>query len=225
MSLVKLQKLATQPSCQPVVRVCYKQMLSYGKLESMLHRKLPPYRSLRCPQLSLQSCNQCAWCQTTCEFVCRASFCKPVRWLSSLLLPIAHYSIAAWAPTFVAPRLPNRRHVTVARRCADSAASIPTLLASRIQPSNSTNICQRLSLDSGLRLAYVGTAKTAPRRDSDRPLKEQRKKRRYEARHKCKILGQSFSASAVEHIFLEEWLELLLRQALRCLCVSSKPAR
>eukprot|EP00933_Yihiella_yeosuensis_P031978 TRINITY_DN25561_c0_g1_i2.p1 TRINITY_DN25561_c0_g1~~TRINITY_DN25561_c0_g1_i2.p1 ORF type:complete len:215 (-),score=37.28 TRINITY_DN25561_c0_g1_i2:27-671(-) len=57
------------------------------------------------------------------------------------------------------------------------------------------------------RLVYIGTARTAPRRDSDRPLKEQRKKRRYESRHQAKVLGESLFASSVEHLFLEDFEE------------------
>lgn len=84
-----------------------------------------------------------------------------------------------------------------------STLTIPTVLASRTQPLEST-LRELLDLEK-LQLAYIGTAGTAPRKDSDRPLKDQRKKRRYEARYQCKMLGEIFSASSAQHIFLEDF--------------------
>eukprot|EP00438_Fugacium_kawagutii_P024251 Skav223112 [mRNA] locus=scaffold419:758745:763469:+ [translate_table: standard] len=98
--------------------------------------------------------------------------------------------------------------VTRVRRCAE--LTIPTVLSSRTQPLESKlhRLLNVTDKSDKLQLAYIGTAGTAPRTDSDRPLKDQRKKRRYEARAQCKMLGEMFSASSAEHIFLEDFSEL-----------------
>ena len=90
------------------------------------------------------------------------------------------------------------------KRQCNPSSSIQLLLASSIEPADSDAILKLLDIGEGPRLAYIGTARTAPRKDSDRPLKDQRKKRRYEARHRSKLLGQALAASSVEHIFLED---------------------
>lgn len=98
------------------------------------------------------------------------------------------------------------RDLTRVRRSAE--LTIPTVLSSRTQPLES-KLHRLLNVTDKLQLAYIGTAGTAPRTDSDRPLKDQRKKRRYEARAQCKMLGEMFSASSAEHIFLEDFGQLI----------------
>lgn len=116
---------------------------------------------------------------------------------------VLRFVAGPWPSAFLG--LPTgSRDSTRVRRCAE--LTIPTVLSSRTQPLES-KLRQLLNVTAAeykLRLAYIGTAGTAPRTDSDRPLKDQRKKRRYEARAQCKMLGEMFSASSAEHIFLED---------------------
>lgn len=106
--------------------------------------------------------------------------------------------------TFVSGLSARHRLQPSVVRCSEPLA-IPTVLSSRTQPLE-WKLRQLLNLSDGapLQLAYIGTAGTAPRNDSDRPLKDQRKKRRYEARAQCRLLGEMFSASSARHIFLED---------------------
>jgi len=54
-------------------------------------------------------------------------------------------------------------------------------------------------------IVYIGTAKTAPRSDSDRPLKDQRKKRRWEARRKAKDFSEILNNAPHTSIFMEDY--------------------
>ena len=127
---------------------------------------------------------------------------KTLRLIGSALL--AHLATSFLNQTFVSGLSARHRLQPSVVRCSEPLA-IPTVLSSRTQPLE-WKLRQLLNLSDGapLQLAYIGTAGTAPRNDSDRPLKDQRKKRRYEARAQCRLLGEMFSASSARHIFLED---------------------
>jgi len=59
--------------------------------------------------------------------------------------------------------------------------------------------------DLRFEVVYIGTAKTAPRADSLRPLKEQRKKRRWEARRKARELSETLNNARWSALFLEDY--------------------
>ena len=123
------------------------------------------------------------------------------RFLSLAML--MHFATTPTAKSLFVSALSAPRGRCFTGVCRFSTLTIPTVLASRTQPLEST-LRELLDLEK-LQLAYIGTAGTAPRKDSDRPLKDQRKKRRYEARYQCKTLGEIFSASSAQHIFLEDF--------------------
>ena len=139
--------------------------------------------------------------------------CQTSTWKKRLRLIGSAFLLTHWAKTsfqnqtFVSgvSVFSARHHLRPSIvRCSEPLA-IPTVLSSRTQPLE-WKLRQLLNLSDGapLQLAYIGTAGTAPRKDSDRPLKDQRKKRRYEARAQCRLLGEMFSASSARHIFLED---------------------
>lgn len=134
----------------------------------------------------------------------------PPRFLGLAILAILmHFAATSTATSLFVSAFSaqNRGPRCLSRVGRFSTLTIPTVLASRAQPLEST-LLELLDLEK-LQLAYIGTAGTAPRKDSDRPLKDQRKKRRYEARYQCKMLGEIFSASSAQHIFLEDfWCSL-----------------
>eukprot|EP00439_Symbiodinium_sp_Y106_P032804 s2303_g3.t3 len=119
---------------------------------------------------------------------------------SAVLFPVVHDTFPRCFAN--SPPITRLRDCPTRRKCASS--SIPLLLASSIDPADSEGLLKILGVGEGPRLAYIGTARTAPRKDSERPLKDQRKKRRYEARHRSKLLGEALGASSVENIFLED---------------------
>lgn len=127
------------------------------------------------------------------------------RLISSLLIWSA---LLCYKNDFVTQPLIGRHKPPMQRVLARVAARaapdgrVPLLLASRTDPALAE--LPRLELGDGLRLAYVGTAGTAYRRSSDRPAKEQRKKRRYEARSQCRTLKEALGASTAQPLFLED---------------------
>eukprot|EP00434_Breviolum_minutum_P024980 symbB.v1.2.022067.t1/scaffold1943.1/size95470/1 len=136
----------------------------------------------------------------------RSSFHKLHLFLGLAILAILmHFATTSTATSLFVSAFSaqNRGPRCLSRVGRFSTLTIPTVLASRTQPLEST-LRELLDLEK-LQLAYIGTAGTAPRKDSDRPLKDQRKKRRYEARYQCKMLGEIFSASSAQHIFLEDF--------------------
>eukprot|EP00971_Amphidinium_carterae_P208294 4132990-Amphidinium_carterae.2 len=102
--------------------------------------------------------------------------------------------------TFVNQLAPSIRACKVARKAAE--ASHRVLLGSR-----GSIAVPKLAEHShrGFQLVYIGTAKTAPRADSLRPLKQQRKKRRWEARRKAQELSEALHNAPWSPIFLEDY--------------------